>query len=1172
GFTIIDGYADFGGAIECDGASPTINNCVFENNAAELDGGAIDIFYGSPQITDCVFRGNMATGYGDSVGGGIECYKGTPTIKNCLFVDNSVSRHGGAIDLYDSNATITNCTVVGNNALAGTGGIYASDLSTPTITNSIFRDNAGDLSYVIATVTYSCIESGDPGVGNITDDPMFREGLEGDYYLSQIDAGQLVDSPCINVIAGSAMDFTDGVYTTKTNNDDDADDDDMGYHYRNNDPVPMFALITQVDGVGGTIDPPHAAPGNGYVQFSDIELTATVADDSYRLDAWSGTNDDARTEPNNVVTMTTDPNTVKVSFVKKTTYALTTEVVGGVGGDIDPNAIPESRSYYEGEVAEVTAIPNSGYVVKNWDIDGANQGHSDPNLFVTMDSPKHVKVEFIYGANTRRLTTRVIGGNGTVEPERRSDHAFGSVVEVVAHPDNGFQVKSWKIDGVDAGHTNPNHFVTMDSGKIVTVEFGQPLTGWLETYVIDVGNGANGTITPLSGVISTFIGDVTTVTANPAAGYHVRMWNTSDFPGVDIPPVTGNTITVTMQAFGTYVGVEFARDSLPTGTIEIRDRNSGAVTQAASAITIQAAINAAIADTANFDFVNTFPEIVVAPGLYQGPGNRDLDLRGFPMDVTGELGPDLTIIDCQTAGRGFVFSDGSFNNGISPEWKIEGFTIINGHVEASSGFDYGGAILFDGTTSHFEFSMGEVVDCIFQNNFATDGGGAIACLSIDYPVDDPNEVHTVLIDLPRPTIRIHDCKISNNTTNGDGGGIYTDLSSPVISSTEIGSVTTMGNNATGSGPGFGHGGGIYCQNGRTATQADQDDFNGVNYDPPIVSMPEIVNCLITNNIATHMGGGIYAVDCAPYINMSTIAFNNGLSQFDGIRVDYFDDSEPIMNSIVWHPGNDTISDDLFNIDAEFSCIEDGDGGNGNIAANPGFLAGPLGNYYLSQAGASVNGGQGVPAFNVVSAIYNLGSLLTTDSVNAFPDTGNMDMGYHYSAITKTRVVFLTLNTSADGSLQFGSGGITYGVIPPSSQAVFPVVLQTPSASAWFNLLAIPDAGHRVANWIGTNNDILLGNLNSVTVTGDPTIINNVWVNFELLVPRTLYYPQNSKYNTLQDAIDDAKDGDEIEIAIGKHAVQYDPTQRDLGYVVTGKDITIRSAKPDNQYYIDNTII
>ena len=121
GFTIINGQEDFGGAIECEEASPTITNCVFEDNTAELDGGAIDIFYGSPLITDCVFRSNTANGYGDSVGGGIAIYGDAPTgdpttIKNCLFVNNSAAFSGGAIDLYDSNATVTNCTVVDNTA------------------------------------------------------------------------------------------------------------------------------------------------------------------------------------------------------------------------------------------------------------------------------------------------------------------------------------------------------------------------------------------------------------------------------------------------------------------------------------------------------------------------------------------------------------------------------------------------------------------------------------------------------------------------------------------------------------------------------------------------------------------------------------------------------------------------------------------------------------------------------------------------------------------------------------------------------------------------------------------------------------------------------------------------------------------------------------------------
>ena len=51
---------DNGGAIYCDGASPTITNCKFTNNDADNDGGAIYLSSSSPLIEYCEFLGNDA--------------------------------------------------------------------------------------------------------------------------------------------------------------------------------------------------------------------------------------------------------------------------------------------------------------------------------------------------------------------------------------------------------------------------------------------------------------------------------------------------------------------------------------------------------------------------------------------------------------------------------------------------------------------------------------------------------------------------------------------------------------------------------------------------------------------------------------------------------------------------------------------------------------------------------------------------------------------------------------------------------------------------------------------------------------------------------------------------------------------------------------------------------
>ena len=78
---------------------------------------------------------------------------------------------------YGSNPTITNVTVVDNDF-----GIAAYENSSPDIRNCIFWNNRdGDLFQCDAS--YSCVESGTPGQGNISVDPLFVNAANGDYRL-----------------------------------------------------------------------------------------------------------------------------------------------------------------------------------------------------------------------------------------------------------------------------------------------------------------------------------------------------------------------------------------------------------------------------------------------------------------------------------------------------------------------------------------------------------------------------------------------------------------------------------------------------------------------------------------------------------------------------------------------------------------------------------------------------------------------------------------------------------------------------------------------------------------------------------------------------------------------------------------------------------------------------
>jgi len=166
------GSAD-GGAIYCDGSSPSITNCTFSGNFANRYGGAIFCTGSSPTITNCVFSGNRTELFGK--GGAIYCNNSNPTLTNCTFSDNIVGKEGGAIRCENnSSATLNNCILWGN-----------SDFSNDE--DEVHVDTSSS-----CTLNYCCVDdTGYGGVtGNIYDsnncihsDPQFVDAANGDYHL-----------------------------------------------------------------------------------------------------------------------------------------------------------------------------------------------------------------------------------------------------------------------------------------------------------------------------------------------------------------------------------------------------------------------------------------------------------------------------------------------------------------------------------------------------------------------------------------------------------------------------------------------------------------------------------------------------------------------------------------------------------------------------------------------------------------------------------------------------------------------------------------------------------------------------------------------------------------------------------------------------------------------------
>jgi hypothetical protein len=193
-------------------ASPTVIDTTFDGNRVTggggiHNGGGIRNNSSDATIINCTFTGNMA-----AFGGGIwNSGNPAPTVVNCIFTRNE-ARAGGGYQSWGGNSTVINCTFVENSAGNVEGGLGEGGGSRTTVSNCIFWGNTANSSPQIAgrsVVTYSCVQGGRSGEGNIDADPHFIDPQNGDFRLKS-QAGRWdplseswtqddVTSPCIDV-------------------------------------------------------------------------------------------------------------------------------------------------------------------------------------------------------------------------------------------------------------------------------------------------------------------------------------------------------------------------------------------------------------------------------------------------------------------------------------------------------------------------------------------------------------------------------------------------------------------------------------------------------------------------------------------------------------------------------------------------------------------------------------------------------------------------------------------------------------------------------------------------------------------------------------------------------------------------------------------------------------
>lgn len=225
GFTIQNGSAAYGGGIMAEKCSITISNNIIKNNKASYYGGGIfgegatltvlgntittnKAAFGAgvacydsaaPVITRNYITSNIA----DYDGSGVYCYSNSaPVISNNLINLNIAASEGAGIYCDDASPVIVNNTIYSNSANTNGGGLACKDAS-PIVANNIFifgnsgiRNAGTGGPSLVSNCVFSNVDYDYSGISagstDISDDPQFVDGANGDYHLA-------ISSPLINM-------------------------------------------------------------------------------------------------------------------------------------------------------------------------------------------------------------------------------------------------------------------------------------------------------------------------------------------------------------------------------------------------------------------------------------------------------------------------------------------------------------------------------------------------------------------------------------------------------------------------------------------------------------------------------------------------------------------------------------------------------------------------------------------------------------------------------------------------------------------------------------------------------------------------------------------------------------------------------------------------------------
>ena len=242
----------------------------------------------------------------------------------------------------------------------------------------------------------------------------------------------------------------------------------------------------------------------GYVEGDEVVLEAT-AETGYSFVNWTENSNEVSKDP--TYTFTANANRSLVANFSLNSYIIATSSNPLSGGATSGGGV-----FDYGSIANLSAVPSSGYTFINWTEDDSPV-HNERNFSFTVTEDRNLRANF--SLNSYVVTTSSNPENGGTT-SGGGGYDFGDEVTVTATPAIGFTFVNWTENGNEVSNQQ-NYTFTVNGSRDIVANF------LINSYVVTV-NANPSEAGSIEGVGSYNHGQNVTLSATPNFGYSFVNW------------------------------------------------------------------------------------------------------------------------------------------------------------------------------------------------------------------------------------------------------------------------------------------------------------------------------------------------------------------------------------------------------------------------------------------------------------------------------------------------------------------------------------------------------------------------------------------------------------------------------------------------------------------------